>query len=183
METSKVFEELLKPWIHAVLFKTATTSTWTGITGRAHLWAQSRILSQPKRSREKNTPPWITSEIIHALGEKEAACSTLKKSPTDYQQQKYRDMRAKAKTLIGDIYFSSLDSDLARQPKRFWSFFKLKDKTRNFPETMSSGDENQQGPQASTPQQITELFNSYFVSVFTTPSEVRTLSALFTPPH
>ena len=62
-----------------------------------------------------------------------------------------------AKILIREsreIYFSSLDSDLARQPKRFWSFFKLKNKTRTFPETMSSGDDNQQGPQASTPQQI-----------------------------
>ena len=156
METSKVFEELLKPWIHAVLIKTATTtSTWTGITGRAHLWAQSRILSQPKRSREKNTLPWITSEIIHALGEKEAACSTLKKSPTDYQQQKYRDMRAKAKTLIGDIYFSSLDSDLARQPKRFWSFFKLKKKNSELPWNDELGRWESAGPSsinASTDQ-------------------------------
>ena len=48
---------------------------------------------------------------------------------------------------------------------------------------MSSGDDNQQGPQASTPQQIAELFNSYFVSVFTAPSEIRTLSAHFTSSH
>ena len=48
---------------------------------------------------------------------------------------------------------------------------------RTFPETMSSGDDNQQSPQALTPQQIAELFNSYFVSVFTAPSEVRTQSA------
>ena len=63
-------------------------------------------------------------------------------------------------------------------------FFKFKNKTLIFPETKSSGDDNQQGPQASTPQQIAELFNSYFVSVFTAPSsEVRTWSALFTPSH
>ena len=48
---------------------------------------------------------------------------------------------------------------------------------------MNSGDDNQQGPQASTPQQIAELFNSYFVSVFTAPSEIRTLSAHFTSSH
>ena len=53
METLTVFGELLKPWIYVILFKTATTSTWTGLTGRTHLWAQSRILSQPKRSRAK----------------------------------------------------------------------------------------------------------------------------------
>ena len=116
----------------------------------------------------------------------EATRSKLKKSPTDHQQQKYRELRAKARTRIREsreIYFSSLDSDLARQPKRFWSFFKLKNKTRTFPEAMSSCDDNQQGPQASTPQQIAELFNSYFVSVFTAPSEIRTLSAHFTSSH
>ena len=59
------------------------------------------------------------------LRKNEAARSKLKKSPTDHQQQKYRELRAKAKTRIREsreIYFSSLDSDLARQPKRFWSF-------------------------------------------------------------
>ena len=58
-----------------------------------------------------------------------------------------------------------------------------KNKTRTFPETMSSGDDNQQGPQASTPQQVAELFNSYFLSLFTAPSEIRTLSAHFTSSH
>ena len=82
-----------------------------------------------------------------------------------------------------EIYLSSLDSDLARQAKRFGPFFKLTNKTWPFPETKSSGDDNQQGPQASTPQQIAELFNSYFVSVFTAPSETHTLSAPFTSSH
>ena len=63
-----------------------------------------------KKIKGKNTPPWITSEIIHALRKKEAARSKLKKSPTDHQQ-KYRELRAKAKTLIresSEIYFRSL---------------------------------------------------------------------------
>ena len=65
----------------------------------------------------------------------------------------------------------------------FGPFLKLKNKTRTFPETKSAGDDNQQGPQAPTPQQIAELFYSYFVSVFTAPSEVRTLSTPFTSSH
>ena len=97
-------------------------------------------------------------------------------------------MRTKAKTLIREsreIYFGSLDSDLARQSKRFWSFFKPKNKTQTFPETMRSGDDNHQGSQASTPQQIAEIrySYSYFVSVFTAPSEVSTLSAPLTALH
>ena len=83
------------------------------------LRAQSRISSQPKRSREKNTPPWITSEINHALRKKEVAGSKLKKSPTDLQRKKYSELRTKAKTLIWEsreTYFGSLDWDLALQP-------------------------------------------------------------------
>ena len=49
-----------------------------------------------KKIKEKNTPPWITSEIIHALRKEEAARSKLKKSPTDHQRQKYRELRTKA---------------------------------------------------------------------------------------
>ena len=139
-----------------------------------------------KKIKGKNTPPWITSKNIHALRKEEAARSKLKKSPTDHQRQKYHKLHTKAKILLCEsceIYFSSLDSDLAWQPKRFWSFFNLKNKMRTFPETMSSGDDNQQGPSASTPQQIAELFNSFFVSVFTAPLKIRSLSAHFTSSH
>ena len=48
---------------------------------------------------------------------------------------------------------------------------------------MNSCDDNQQGPQASTPQQCAALFNSHFVLVFTASSEVHTLSAPFPPSH
>ena len=85
----------------------------------------------------------------------------------------YRGLRAKTKTLIresSEIYFSSLDSDQTPQPKRYWSFFNLKNRMQIFPETMSS-------------QQIADLFNSCFVSFFTASSDVRTLSAPFTPSH
>jgi len=107
-----------------------------------------------KKIKGKITRPWITSKIIHALRKKEAARSKLKRYPTDQQQQqKYRELRAKATTLIREsreTYFSSLDSDLARQPRRFWSFFKLKTIMRTFPETTSSGNDTQQSTQAST---------------------------------
>ena len=84
-----------------------------------------RSLGFYPNQKGKNTPPWITSQIIHAPRKKEAARSKLKKSPTDHQQQNYRELRTKAKTLIPEsreMYFSSLDSDLARQPKRFGPF-------------------------------------------------------------
>ena len=57
-----------------------------------HVWILLRISTVQKL--------WIASEIIHALRKKRAAGSKLKKSPTDHQQQNYRELRAKAKTLI-----------------------------------------------------------------------------------
>ena len=63
----------------------------------------------------------------------------------------------------------------------FSPFFKLKSKTRTFPETKSSGDDNQQGPQASTPQQIAELFNSYFVSSSLPPQRFALCQHLSSP--
>ena len=63
-----------------------------------------------KKTKEKNTPPWITSKIIHALRKKETSRSKLKKSATDHQQQKYRELRAKARLL----YVRAVRLNLAR---------------------------------------------------------------------
>ena len=178
MQTLTVFGELLKPWIYAILSqdRDEINLDWT-------CWKD--VFMSAKRSREKTSrlrSPVKTSTLcvkrrLLAQSWRNLLLTTNNRSIANFVQ---------AKTLIResrDIYFSSRDSDLARQLKRFWSFFKLKNKTRTFPETMNSGDDNQQGPQASTPQQIAALFNSYFVLVFTAHSEVRTLSAPFTPSH
>ena len=90
METLTVFGELLNPWIYAILFKTATTSTWKDTF---------MILSQPKGSTEKT--PHLGSQGNHPRSaENDAARSKLKKSPTEHQQPTYRELCAKAKTLI-----------------------------------------------------------------------------------
>jgi len=115
--------------------------------------------------------------MIHILRKKETAQLKLRKSTANEQQhQKYKELQKKAKALIQESrehYFGSLDSDLARRPKRFWSIFRLTNKSRNFPEFMSSCDLNGPGSQVSMPRRIADLFNSYFASVFSVPSEVR----------
>ena len=71
-------------------------------------------------------------------------------------------------------YFESLD--IRSQPKRFWSIFKLTNKSSNFPDVMSLGSVNADGRSeqpttASTPKEIAQLFNHYFASVFS-PSTI-----------
>ena len=130
----------------------------------------------PTKSLERKIrPPWITRDIIHVLRKKETARLKLKKSPSSHQKEKFRQLRTKAKRMIRECrakYFDTLDSALTLQPKRFWSIFKLTNKTARFPKDMSSEivDQVSQLP-ASTPQQIAELFNTYFASVFTNSSK------------
>ena len=178
MESLTVFGEPLKPWIYAILFKAATTSTWTGLTGRTHLWAQFRILSQPKSSMEK-TPAFLCGKMRLLAQSWRNLLQIINNRSIENCVQRPRLVYVRA------VRFTSAHlTQISRGSlNAFGPFRKLKNKTRTFPETKSSGGNNQQGPLASTPQQIAELFNSYFVSVFTAPSEVRTLSAPFTPSH
>ena len=118
METLTVFRELLKPWIYAILFKTATTSAWTGLTGGTHLGAQ-------KYQRKKT--PHLGSQV-----ESSTLAQSWRNLLLTINNRSIANSVEKAKTLTRqsrEIYFSSLDSEFARQPKRFWSFFKLKNKT------------------------------------------------------
>ena len=86
-------------------------------------------------------------------------------------------LRARAKHLIRESranYFESLD--IRSQPKRFWSIFKLTNKSYNFPDVMSLGSANVDGCSeqpitASTPKELAQLFNHYFASVFS-PSTI-----------
>ena len=92
-------------------------------------------------------------------------------------RDKFKTLRARTKHLIRESranYFESLN--IRSQPKRFWSIFKLTNKSSNFPDVMSLGSVNadrrsEQPTTASTPKEIAQLFNHYFASVFS-PSTI-----------
>ena len=64
-----------------------------------------------KKIKGRNTPPWITGEIIHILQKKETAWLKLRKSTANKQpHKKYKELRRKAKALIQESrehYFGS----------------------------------------------------------------------------
>ena len=67
-----------------------------------------------------------------------------------------------------------MESQLKCNPKRFWSTLKLKSKHRGIPEVISMATGPSEDPaadgrriHASSPTEIVDLFNRYFVSVFT----------------
>ena len=126
-----------------------------------------------KNIRRKNGPPWLTGDILYLLRKKESVRKKLKSSPqNNLLREKFKNLRARTKQLIRESranYFESMD--IRRQPKRFWSIFRLTNKSSNFPEVMSMGSDNVNGrgeqlTTASTPKEIAQLFNCYFASVF-----------------
>ena len=87
-------------------------------------------------------------------------------------------------------FFNSLDSSFRSNPKRFWSIFKLNNKQSSIPDTMSMGTSNGSNTShhcsASTTSTIADLFNRYFISIFSSskievqsyPTRQSTLSSL-----
>ena len=59
-----------------------------------------------------------------------------------------------------------MESNLKSNPKRFWSILKVKSKHKNVPETITMATSDNSRVKASTPSEVAELFNQYFVSVF-----------------
>lgn len=97
-------------------------------------------------------------------------------SPSSYLKAKFKDLRSEVKRMLRearDSFPSGMELQLKYNPKRFWSTLKLKSKHRGIPEVISmatdpSGEPADVGSriQASSPAEIVELFNRYFVSVF-----------------
>ena len=64
-------------------------------------------------------------------------------------------------------YLDSICSSRGVNPKRFWSLFKLNNKTRNFPGKLSAKVTETERRFAANPADIAALFNNYFTSIFT----------------
>ena len=97
-----------------------------------------------KKIKGKNSPPWITGDIIHSLRKKEAIRQKLKKSPTSHLREKFKELRTKVKHMIRESRASYFDSlDISLQPKRFWSIFRMTNKTSSFPDVMSTASAHQ----------------------------------------
>ena len=100
-----------------------------------------------KTIRKRNAPPWLTGDILFLLRKKESVRKKLKLLPrNEILRDKFKTLRARTKHLIRESranYFESLD--IRSQPKRFWSIFKLTNKSSNFPDVMSLGSVNADG--------------------------------------
>ena len=142
----------------------------------------------------RNPLPWINSDILHKIKQKDSIRRRLKVNPTGYLKEKYRRLRSEIKKLLQvsrENNYISIDSSFKDNPKRFWSALKQTSKSCSIPDRVSmlstsptpSSSTSQrsffnqahstQSSQpsrliATNPNEIADLFNTYFASVFTT---------------
>jgi hypothetical protein len=130
--------------------------------------------------------PWINGAILNLINKKNHVRKKLKKSPTCYLKLQFKKLRSDIKNMLREsrkIFFKSMETEINKNPKRFWSILKNNSKSRAIPNGVSipmtgfgSAVHDQQPPLRSSaaekPQEIANLFNSYFISVFSPSAEI-----------
>ena len=123
--------------------------------------------------------PWITGPILHLIKKKNSVRKKLKSSPSNHLKEKFKHLRAKVKRLLResrDNFFDSLESMFKSNPKRFWSILKYKSQSKNIPDVISTASavrtttnvEQSLRTISDNAEDISNMFNNYFTSVFTT---------------
>ena len=130
----------------------------------------------------KNSPPWITGDILHMIKKpKESVRRKLRTSSSVYLIAKFKQLRSTVKRMISDSrtkYFENLEQDIVTNPKRFWSVFKISKKATSVPAQMSVPSDTKDTDTnvkvdrklISNPVEIAEHFNKYFTSIFSCDS-------------
>lgn len=120
-------------------------------------------------------PPYITSDIIHAIHKKETLRKRAKSSNSPQLWEKFRELRRNIKSAIKTKkreYISSLAESVQNNSKEFWRFFKAKSTKSSLPDTMTLN-----GLKLTTAETKANAFNKYFASVFHPGS-----NPLYSPP-
>jgi len=122
-------------------------------------------LHVPKfKVKRKQDPPWFDREVRHSIKCKNTAWRRAKRINNEAEWANFRRTRNQTKSLLRtkyDSYIEALAETCKTNAKRFWSFFRLKTKSRIIPKELTGGGTNCIEPKAKA-----DLFNTYFCSVF-----------------
>ena len=147
---------------------------WTAWKQQVQLAINSHVPQTTLRTR--SDPPWFDGEARHLVKKKRTMWRQLKHNDTDAARTRFNAFKNHVKNVLRakhDGYIDSLGDLCASNPKRFWSFFSSKCKSKSIPNCISNGDEL-----CETAQEKANVFNQFFCSVFTDDDEPYTL----TPP-
>lgn len=119
-------------------------------------------ITKPKK---KNFPFWFSRPLIRILAEKENVRRRFKKyrNPRDELELKCLSMRSERVARLNyNEYIRSLEANITRNCKYFWSYYKQKRGGKsNYPAAMSDGNTC-----SSDGEEICNMFASHFTSVY-----------------
>ena len=117
----------------------------------------------------------MNSLILHNIKKKSLLRKKIKRSssPSEHLKKWFRDLRTNIKRMLRESrkeYINSICTSREHNPKRFWSFFKLKSKVSHIPGKVSRQLNEGEGKRRSYVENsidIANTFNEYFASIFT----------------
>jgi thiamine kinase-like enzyme len=91
-----------------------------------------------KTLRGRNHLRWMNSTILHYIKKKNSIRTRIKRSchPSEHLKHRFRELRRTIKRMLRESrldYINSICASREPNPKRFWSFFKIKSKVSNIP--------------------------------------------------
>ena len=114
--------------------------------------------------KNSSTPPWIDGDVRHIYNCKITAWAAARHSNNTYFWSKFKRLRNNLKNIIRDKrrrFMIEMSENNKSNAKRFWTFCRLKTKSRLLPAVLSSGSE-----EAISPEDKSTMFNNHFFSVF-----------------
>lgn len=121
----------------------------------------------PKIKKKKNYPIYFSNETIRAIKYKNKFHKRWKIYKNLSDHLKFIELRARSKRLIKsdfNRYTLLVQSELTSNPKKLFKFVSVKNKNHNYPSIMTYN-----GTDASTGEEISELFAEYFRGVYVQP--------------
>ena len=128
-----------------------------------------------KNLRSRHHLPWVDSLILHNIKEKNSLRKKIKRSSSPSEHRKkgfeiYVQISNACCVKAARNTFNSICTSREHNPKRFWSFFKLKSKVSHIPGKVSRRLNEGEGKRRSYAENsidIANTFNEYFASIFT----------------
>lgn len=118
--------------------------------------------------RSNSFPVWFSPSLIHVFKNKETAWIKWKKYKNRSDYEIFSVLRHRFKILSQECfnkYITSVESNIHKDVKAFWSYVNRQKKNTGTPNTMFYGDDKSQSPNG-----ICELFSRYFSSVYEKPT-------------
>jgi hypothetical protein len=117
-----------------------------------------------KRKSLGNYPVWYDRQIITSIRRKHRLWVRYRKTKCRYDYDQFSALRKHIKIQTRnayDAYLGRVSSDVRKDPKKFWGFFKVKNNIRSFPSVVV-----RDGIILNDPQAIVDAYADFFVQAF-----------------